>query len=224
MRYKEVRSADDVCELVEELGFLPFFANDIEGFSIEERCPKELWFSDVEGPWEWKGPVIKKCAALYGKLFCGKAGYVSKEWLPHFANFRRDGYDYDSREDEGLTLAKDSYIFNTVKSEGRVISRRLKQLCNYREGGNKGFDTVMTRLQAQTYICVSDFVYDRDKHGKPYGWGVAEYSTPEALFGEDSVRSAYKFKPEKSRELIFDHLKTILPNASELQINKLLGI
>ena len=46
-----------------------------------------LWFSDEEGPWEWKGPVIRNMNCAYGKLFNGKAGYVSLEWLPDFANY-----------------------------------------------------------------------------------------------------------------------------------------
>lgn len=225
MKNFELRSAQDIANLVDDWGFLPFFANDIAGFSIEEHCPAELWFSDVQdGPWEWKAPVMKLCGGMYGKLFRGKAGYVSRAWLPHFANFRRDGYDFDSRVDEGIAPEKDCYLYSTVESEGRVTSRRLKQLCNYSKTGNRGFETVMTRLQMQTYICISDFVYDRDKLGRPYGWGVAEYSTPESLLGEDSVRSAYCRKPEKSYELIFEHLKSILQNASEQQISKFLGM
>ena len=50
---------------------------------------------------------------------------------------------------------------------------------NYRKGGNTGFDTVITRLQMQTYITIGDFVYSQDKFGRPYGWGIAEYTTPE---------------------------------------------
>nr|WP_316621013.1 50S ribosomal protein L11 methyltransferase [uncultured Ruminococcus sp.] len=70
-----------------------------------------------------------------------------------------------------------------IESSAPVISKRLKQLGNYKKGGNKGFDTCVTRLQSQGYVIISDFVYMRDKFGKPYGWGVAEYSTPEAFMG-----------------------------------------
>ena len=47
-------------QLVEDVGFLPFFTNHIPGFSVEECCPRELWFAEgVDGPWEWKGPVAR---------------------------------------------------------------------------------------------------------------------------------------------------------------------
>jgi len=38
-----LRSSDDLIAAVEEYGFLPFFRNEIPGFSIEELCPPELW-------------------------------------------------------------------------------------------------------------------------------------------------------------------------------------
>ena len=55
-----LRSSDDLIAAVEQYGFLPFFRNEIPGFSIEELCPPELWFADdVDGPWEWKGPAAR---------------------------------------------------------------------------------------------------------------------------------------------------------------------
>lgn len=58
----QLHSADDLIAAVEQYGFLPFFRNEIHGFSIEELCPPELWFADdVDGPWEWKGPAAR-CA------------------------------------------------------------------------------------------------------------------------------------------------------------------
>lgn len=97
-----------------------------------------------------------------------------------------------------------------------------KEICNYRKGGNKGFDTIITRLQMQTYLCIADFEYMRDKFGRTYGWGVARYSTPEELFGYDTVTAAYIRSPEESRQRIFKHLAELLPESSEKQIMSLM--
>lgn len=95
MKTYELRSPEDIAALTEEWGFLPFFAGEIPGFSVEECCPPELWFSeDADGPWEWKGPVARSGRCVYGKFFGGRAGFISREWLPDFANYRRDGYDF----------------------------------------------------------------------------------------------------------------------------------
>lgn len=218
-----IHSANDIIQLVEHVGFLPFFANHIPGFSAEECCPAELWFAEgVDGPWEWKGPVARSGCCVYGKFFEKKAGFISREWFPDFANFRRDGYDFDARYDDGLASRKDKGIYDTVSEHGALLSKELKDLCDYRKGGNTGFDTVIARLQMQTYISIADFVYMKDKQGKTYGWGVAEYSTPERLFGYDFVTSAYTRNAAESKRKIVAHLKTILPETSDENILKLI--
>lgn len=219
-----IRNVDELLDAVEHYGFLPFFKNSINGFSIEEMCPSELWFTDLEGPWEWKGPAAQSGRCIYGKFFGGKAGYISKKWIPDFANFRRDGYDFDARCDDGLVYYKDKDLFETVAEHEIILSKELKAICNYVKGGNKGFDTVITRLQMQSYICVADFVYMLDKHGSPYGWGVAQYTTPEHFFGYDYITSAYKTDPEESKQKIISHLQVLLPNATESQIAKIIKI
>lgn len=221
MRLPEIHSAEELENLVCEMGFLPFFKHDIEGFSIEECCPPELWFaSDKDGPWEWKGPVARSRKCVYGKFFGGKAGFISLDWFPDFANHRRDGYDFDARCDDGLVFYKDEDIYNTIAENGIILSKKLKEICNYRKGENKGFDTVITRLQMQTYVCIEDFEYMKDKYGRTYGWGVARYSKPEELFGYETVTKAYKRQPQESKQRIFDYLSDLLPDATEKQIIK----
>ena len=217
-----LRCPDDVAGLTEALGFLPFFANGIPGFSVEEHTPRELWFTEADGPWEWKGPIARTKRCLYGKFFGGKAGFISLEWFPDFANYRRDGFDFDSRYESGLASRKDMNVYDTVSRYGTVLSKKLKSLCGYSKGGEKGFDGVITRLQMQTYICVADFEYMRDKYGKQYGWGVARYSTPEELLGYEAVTSAYSREPAESLERILDHLKNVLPEADSARLLKMI--
>ena len=142
--------------------------------------------------------------------------------FPDFANYRRDRYDFDARYDDGLASHKNKVVYNTVAEHGALLSKELRRLCDYRKGGNKGFETVITRLQMQTYINISDFVYMRDKFGRTYGWGVAKYSTPEELFGYEAVTAAYRREPLESKERILAHLSGIFPEAAPEQIWKLI--
>ena len=217
-----ISSIEDLEQAVQELGFLPYFANSIPGFSIEENVAPQAWFSDEPGTWEWKGPVINDLNCAYGKFFEKKAVYISKEWFPDFANYRRDGYDFDARFEDGLAAYRDRTLYDLLKGEGPVLSKRLKYLGNYRKGGNRGFDTVINRLQAQCYVLISDFVYMTDKNGKEYGWGVAEYSTPEQFMGRDFTEKVYQRSPEESYARICEHLHEILPDASDQAIRKLI--
>lgn len=110
-----------------------------------------------------------------------------------------------------------------VEQNAPVISKRLKQLGNYKKGGNKGFDTIITRLQAQGYVIISDFVYMKDKYGNPYGWGVAEYSTPEAFMRGGFTDKVYSRSPEESYERLLAHFTRLFPNENIGKLKKFLG-
>lgn len=217
-----IRNIDDLKTAVEELGFVPFFENSIPGFSIEEHVDPRIWFSNEDGPWEWKGPVISELGCAYGKFFEKKAAYISPKWFPDFANYRRDGYDFDARYEDGLVYIGDKRLYDLIDSNAPILSKHLKQIGNYRKAGNKGFDTIINRLQAQGYVLISDFKYMIDKNGNEYGWGVAEYSTPEQFMGEEFISNVYKRTPEESYTRLFEHLRKILPGADEQAIHKML--
>lgn len=222
MKNGTLSSAEDIAALVEKMGFLPFFRGEIEGFSVEERTPPALWFGEEDGPWEWKGPVIRLAHCAYGKFYKGKAMFVSREWYPDFANFRRDGYDFDARMDEGIARRRDTYLMEELMKEPSLLSKELKARVAFTEERKKSYEGSLTHLQMMCYITTADFEYARDRDGKPYGWGLARYATPEAFFGENFCREAYRRTPEESYARLAAHLKAQLPQASDKQIASLL--
>ena len=44
-----IRTRADLVRAVEQFGFVPFFKNRIQGFSLAEHAAPEVWFSDEEG-------------------------------------------------------------------------------------------------------------------------------------------------------------------------------
>ena len=44
----------------------------------------------------WREIIARSGKVAYGKFFDKKAGFISVEWLPVFANYRRDGDDFDA--------------------------------------------------------------------------------------------------------------------------------
>lgn len=222
----KIRSMQDLEDLIDEAGFVPFFTNEIDGFSIEEHIGKGCWYNDGDNgfwpAWEWKGPVINDMKCAYGKFLNGKAMYVSAKFFPDFANYRRDGYDFDARYDDGLASFYDKELYDLLSANAPVMSKKLKKLGDYGKGGKKGFDTMITRLQKQCYVVTSDFRYETDRFGNTYGWGVAEYSTPEEFLGKKFTSNVYKRSPEESYERLVKHFVKILPNADIADIRKIL--
>lgn len=82
---------------------------------------------------------------------------------------------------------------------------------------------MVTRLQMQGYVVTVNFEYATDKKGKPYGWGLARYATPEAAFGEAFTERVYQRSPEESRQKIETYLRQLLPWATARQIKWIVG-
>lgn len=151
-----IGSEKDLAAMVETYGFLPLLKNSIPGFSVEEHTPPELWFADgVDGPWEWKGPVIAETGCAYGKFFNGKAGFISREWFLDFANYRRDGYDMDARYEDGLARRLDKAVYDVLAGSASLLSKEWRRLSGVKKRGE--FDGIVSRLQMQGYVTTVGF-------------------------------------------------------------------
>lgn len=224
-----LHTVDEAIKYIDDIGFLPLFRNDIPGFSLEERTACEYWWSGDPkyDPWEWREIIARTGAHAYGKFFDKKAGFVSREWLPYFVNYRRDGYDFDSLWDDEKASLKQKKIMDIFMAEafvGEIYSNALKQKAGYGKDGEKGFEGVITSLQMQMYLCCRDFRQRKNKKGEVYGWPVAVYSTPEYIFGHDLVTSAYSEPAEVSGDRIEKHILEVFPTATEKQIRRMLRV
>lgn len=159
----------------------------------------------------------------YGKFFGKKAGFISKEWFPHFANYRRDGYDFDSRWDEELASMRCKRIMDQFGAREEIPSFQLKRLAGFGKDGEKNFEGTVTDLQMQSYLLVRDFRRRINKKGLEYGWPVSIYATPETLWGYEHISSAYSFDPAESRRLIYEQVRRNFPEAEELELDVVLG-
>ena len=231
-----IRTKQEMADFVKKVGFLPLFGNGVTGFSAEEHTSVRGWWSGnpEDDPWEWREIIAAEREIAYGKFFDNKAGFISLEWFPFFVNYRRSGYDFDSRWEDGLANRREKKIMDfylgedkngdTVFREERILSTELKKKAGFGgKNGEKNYPGIMTGLQMQTYLVISDFTRRRNKQGDEYGMTVSIPLTPEAMWGYDRVTAAYREEPEKSWERIMEHVKSLYPDAPEREIEKLIG-
>ena len=66
-------TAADLLREVKKTGFLPLFANEIPGFSVEERTATSSWWTgDPEtDPWEWRILLSRDPDIAYGQQIPG---------------------------------------------------------------------------------------------------------------------------------------------------------
>lgn len=227
-----LETADDLLELLRRVGFLPLFAGGIAGFSVEERTAVPSWWTGDprSDPWEWRVALAGHPEVAYGKFFDKKAGFVHRDVFPAFANYRRNGYDFDALRDEGLVRHRAAKIMDVFDLSGDAVGREimshvLKEKAGFgREGGGKNFEGVLTALQMQTYLIVTAFRQRQNRKGENYGWHMAVMGTPETKWGYDFVSSRYGEEPSASWERITAQMRRFFPDAEESRIQKVLGI
>ena len=219
-----IKTHHELSEYINKVGFLPLFKNSIEGFSVEELTAADSWWTPVpeEDPWQWREVIAGEGQIAYGKLFGNRAGFVSKEWYPYLASYRRDGYDFDSRYEDGLASHRAKKVMDVLTITELIPSNELKSTAGFYKGGEKGFEGVMTLLQMQTYITVRSFQRRCNKRQEEYGWPVAIFSLSERLFGEDHVRSAYTLGAAKAKSMIVEQIKSRYPKVSVTEIEKVI--
>ena len=211
MEFPEIYSATGMIEFIQKIGFLPLLDSGIEGFSAEDIVDEDCrYVTFPEGGWDWplwkwKGEIVTEMPCMYGKFFNKKAGFISQEWWPDFCNYRRS--KYPRPDDDSI----EGTILDTIQTTGSIITKELRTACGFTGKGMRSkFDSYLTRLEMASYIVTEDFVYPHDKH-----------NTPEALYGKEICKCSRS--PEESYQRIFEHLRRILPEATDKQLNKMIG-
>ena len=221
-----LHSPGDLLALVRKVGFLPLFSNCIPGFSVEEHTPAEDWWQDdpATDPWAWRQVLAPNRYAAYGKFFDRKAGFVSEEWFPAFANYRRDGYDYEGMYQDGRMNSRCKRVLDVLELDEDAVGLGLLS-CDIRKRAalEKGFEGALTDLQMKTFLIMGSFRQKRNRRGEAYGWHVAELMTPETKWGYQAVNSCNE-KPDVSRERIFTQVRKHFPDAGEQAVQRALGI
>ena len=78
-----IRSYRELINWINEIGFLPLFKNEIEGFSAEEHISNLFWWTGdkEQDPWEWREIIAKS-----GEVRCKKIMDEfenREEWMGH---------------------------------------------------------------------------------------------------------------------------------------------
>jgi hypothetical protein len=226
-----IRSPEELILWVDELGFLPLFENEIPGFSAEEHTYQAGWWSGDprQDPWLWRQVLAKSHRVAYGKFFNKKAGFISLSYLPAFVNYRRDGYDFDARYEDGLASRRSLKIMelfsgNEESEYGPSLPTfEVKRMAGFGKEGEKNFDGVLTDLEMKLYLVGCDFRQKKNRKGEDYGWFVQALNTPESIWGYGLVTSLYQEDPKVSFQRIFDRVKEKFPDASDAAIRKVCG-
>ena len=226
-----VTSAEAMLETILELGIVPFFANVIPGFSIEEMTPAQNWFDTQENlsftPWDWKIPCVQSEDVAYGKfLLGGKAAFASIEWYAELRNYRQAQAKYqpDSAQQQ---------VLDYLAQNGSIGIKEVRGLLGIKKGQA---DALICKLMQQCRVVTGDIIRVYRGPDLSYNvWQTSSFCTPEALFDKPAVPFFAGFdagddhplqvdhSPEESYRLLTEKIRSLAPEATDKAIAKLLG-
>lgn len=219
----QIKSKQQLIDVIEEYGFLPFLSNKyIPAYSVDAVIDPILWKGE-DNIWNWKNEIVSTGDYLYGKFFNNRAGFITREWIPDFVNYRRDGYDFDSLVDCNLAFTDSIAVYEKIEQFRNVSTKVIRKECNLsRKYNSAQFNAIFDFLMMRGYICVTSIERQKGKDGKEYGWGMSRYSTVDFQFGKDYVRSCYDIDPLQSKEKIIEHILHKYGSCSYQQVEKMI--
>lgn len=227
-----ITCAEAMLSVIRELGIVPFFANPIAGYSIEEMTCPDNWFDTQDNlsytPWDWKISCVQSGDIAYGKfLWSGKAAFATVPFYRELMNYRRSLPKY-------APGASQKKILEYLDANGSIGIKEIRGLLGIKKGQA---DSMIMRLMMQCRVITGDItrVY-RGPDLSYNGWQVSSFCTPEALFADDAPFSGFAgfpfaaesglksgHSPSESYELLREKIRSIAPGATDSQIAKLLG-
>lgn len=217
-----LKSAKEAAELIRVNGFLPLMNSGLGNYSLFGLGDPlfELDFDSEVSPWFWRTLLAADPDIAYGKFFHGKAGFVSRECFPAFANYRRDGYDWDTLHEMGMMPRCGERVMPLFAEGACMPPFAIAALA----GLSAKPEALLTQLQARSYLITDHFERRRSRTGEEYGWHVSWYISPEAKFGADEVRSRYEEDPRDSLVFLAARLQKALPESSGAEILRFLKL
>ena len=112
---------------------------------------------------------------------------------------------------------------DVVWKDEQILSTDLKKTAGFGKAGEKNYPGIVTGLQMQTYLVITDFHRRVNKKGQEYGMPVSVMLPPEAIWGYDTVTSAYSEEPAESWKKIYNRVRELYPDSEEREIIRLIG-
>ena len=175
-------------------------------------------------PWQWRERVLdERDDIAYGKLFCRKSGYITREWYPHFFAARRGNRSFDEDYADGLISQYAKRIYSEIEHGGAMPIHLIKQQAGFTREEKSRFDSAITELQMKMYITVCGRQQKLSNMGLEYGWASTVFCKTEDFFDGEVFEQAAVLSPPEAVERITARILTLNPTADSKKIAKFIN-
>ena len=224
LEFGTIRGFGDFRAALLRAGFAVGGENDEGIFSLRPYMDPSLQYhtGDPEtDPWLWRVRVLEDRALAGGKVFSGKAGWISREWYPLFLAVRRRGKSLEELYADGLVSRLDREVYRTVAGAGLLPVHKLRERISCDKPSQ--IEAALSRLQSGLFLTVCGETRKLSKDGRPYGWPVSLVCTPEAFFPEDVWGDSLRISPGEAYARIREQVLRLNLQADEKHIRRFIG-
>ena len=220
MNTSDIYNAAQLIECIQQVGFLPLLDSGIWGYSAEEMVTEDCrYVTFPDGGWDWplwkwKGPIVTEGNCMYGKFFNKKAGFVSREWWPDLCNYRRSARPAPTEEsiEESILLTLEANE-SLITGESDVIPKKPGD-----ELMSGSFIVSGQAVARVTAVGADNYASHINNDAKAYK--KVRSDIMESL--DIIVKTFNVVYPEESFQRMLAHLRTILPQAEEKKLKRIL--
>lgn len=220
MKINVINNFGEFTDEMRKIGFC-LSGNNGEGiFSLEKYYSEDIEYhtGDLElDPWQWRHRAVEETKDIfYGKVFHGKSGWITKEWINDFVSVRRRGKSIDDLYKDGLISKMDKSIYAYIKDNNKASLVEIKN--EFGKENKTQIAKSITNLQMKILITMCGETRKISAQGIPYGWPVTLFSTVEARYHHDILEDDSTTSSEESYLKISDHIKVLNPEVNEKKI------
>ncbi len=214
-------------EFVQELlaaGFSTGSRNDEGVFSISSQYAATI--SEHTGdpetdPWEWRMRVLEERSDIaYGKVFCRKSGWITRDWYACFLAVRRAGRTFDEAYQAGLISQAARRVYDVVNDRVRVPMHELRRLAGFGREEQGLFERALVDLQMSLYLTLCGRQQKLSPLSGEYGWASTVLCTTESFFGEAVFAQAANLSPAEAFARIAGQIQRLNPDAEQRKIDR----
>lgn len=224
MEFQIIHNFQDFCRELRKAGF-SMGGDNAEGiftlcgyFGEEVNWHNGDWETD---PWIWRMRGIEECDDLiYGKLFRGKGGWMTKKWYPYFLSVRREGRDFEAFYEDGLAGYLEKQIYSALEEHKRLSLHELKSFLGITKENSSKFETALTKLQMKLFITICGEKYKLSAQGLPYGWPVTVFTLSDSYLEPELFETSLRIGRAEAEEAITEQIYRLNPAAQKKDIHK----
>lgn len=185
-------------------------------------CPVRWHTGDMEtDPWEWRMRVLNERDDIaYGKLFLGKAGYITKEWVPYFLKARGADVPFEERYAAGEISHAAKRIYDVVLAFRELPLERIKAEAGFKSENKSQFDRALTELQMKMALSMCGRARRRSRQGEEYGWSSTVFMLSRDFYGEAAYEKAASISRAAAEKILCERVLTFNPQADEKRVLK----